>query len=687
MKAHPDALAYVGPGSQAAVSLTRIQQQDGQEAARRRLRPRPGRAAGRQGRLRVRRSISPEHWLKGYIAVKLMADAGHGRQAAAGGLVELRRADRRRRTTSTTSSPARRTPRAAHGLLQGRGRQAARQPVDAVPAGRCRPADARGRAAFAKSYGGVVALAGADFTVRAGSVHALLGENGAGKSTLVKIIAGALRARRGHGAPRRPARSTSRARRRRSRHGVAVVSQELNVFPRPRRARATSSRCASRGAGRSCGARRWPRARGRSLAELGLDVPLRTPVGDLPLAQRQLRRDRQGAGHRPARADPRRADLGARAREHRDAAGRAARAARPRGRRRVRLAHPRGRDGALRRGHRAARRRGRDGRAAPARRADRAAIVDAMLGERRRGDGPGRPGRAGPGARRARDRGGRVRPARLRAALDGVSVAGRLHDVQPDRGGRARSSGLAGRRGRRPPRRCSSSSAGCAGPSAARCCCPAGAPVPRGLRGAIRAGRRARHRRPAAARADARQADLGEHRPGPLGRAGRRRADRARAAPARSARARRSSGCGSARRSVDQHAPASLSGGNQQKVVFAKWLDAQPSVVLLDDPTRGVDVGAKAEMHALIRSTRGGGRAGADLLDRHRRARRRCATASSCFHQGRSAPSSPATRLRHARPARGDEHGGSPVRLGIRSRSRSMSAVVRPRRAANRISV
>jgi ABC-type sugar transport system ATPase subunit len=55
-------------------------------------------------------------------------------------------------------------------------------------------------------------------------------------------------------------------------------------------------------------------------------------------------------------------------------------------------------------------------------------------------------------------------------------------------------------------------------------------------------------------------------------------------------------------RSVNQTA-GSLSGGNQQKVVFAKWLDASPSVVLLDDPTRGVDIGAKAEMHALIRST------------------------------------------------------------------------------------
>jgi rhamnose transport system ATP-binding protein len=44
----------------------------------------------------------------------------------------------------------------------------------------------------------------------------------------------------------------------------------------------------------------------------------------------------------------------------------------------------------------------------------------------------------------------------------------------------------------------------------------------------------------------------------------------------------------------------SLSGGNQQKVVLAKWLLTNPSIMILDDPTRGIDVGTKAEVHRLM---------------------------------------------------------------------------------------
>ena len=61
----------------------------------------------------------------------------------------------------------------------------------------------------------------------------------------------------------------------------------------------------------------------------------------------------------------------------------------------------------------------------------------------------------------------------------------------------------------------------------------------------------------------------------------------------------RCSNCRSSCAIVEQPV-AELSGGNQQKVVLSKWLMSKPRIMILDEPTRGVDVGAKAEVHRLI---------------------------------------------------------------------------------------
>ena len=52
-----------------------------------------------------------------------------------------------------------------------------------------------------------------------------------------------------------------------------------------------------------------------------------------------------------------------------------------------------------------------------------------------------------------------------------------------------------------------------------------------------------------------------------------------------------------------------LSGGNQQKVVLGKWLMTKPSILIIDEPTRGVDVGAKYEIYEIIDRIAAGGTA------------------------------------------------------------------------------
>jgi ABC-type sugar transport system ATPase subunit len=49
-------------------------------------------------------------------------------------------------------------------------------------------------------------------------------------------------------------------------------------------------------------------------------------------------------------------------------------------------------------------------------------------------------------------------------------------------------------------------------------------------------------------------------------------------------------------------AVGTLSGGNQQKVILGRWLNASPKIFILDEPTRGIDIGAKVEIHRLLNS-------------------------------------------------------------------------------------
>ena len=137
-----------------------------------------------------------------------------------------------------------------------------------------------------KKYPGVVALDGVDLDVRAGEVHVLLGENGAGKSTLMKILSGTQR--RDAGTIRIHAREVVLGSPRDAQaEGIAIIHQELALVP-------------ELSAAENIFLGRLPSARGfvqRSrmeaeaqmvLQRIGADIDPRRPVGSLSLAQRQL---------------------------------------------------------------------------------------------------------------------------------------------------------------------------------------------------------------------------------------------------------------------------------------------------------------------------------------------------------------------------------------------------------------
>ncbi|WP_405727754.1 sugar ABC transporter ATP-binding protein [Streptomyces sp. NBC_00028] len=424
-----------------------------------------------------------------------------------------------------------------------------------------------------KSYGGVRALDGVDMRLSGGEVHALVGENGAGKSTLVRVLSGTLAADDGSV---RLAKDTR----------IATVSQELSLFPdltvrenlfpyRPPRRFGLLDRGA------------MDRAAQPVLAELGLDVDLGTEVGELPLADQQLTEIARALLRRPRLLilDEPTSALPAAAVDRLEGV---LRTLTGRGIAVLYVTH------FLEEVMRLAQRVTvlRDGRVAlaGAHRADVDVpeLVSAMLGGR-----PEQP----------------VRPTRTvvdlppPVVLSGVSVPGSLTDVTfTVRAGEA--VGVAGLQGAGHltalevvcGRTAVSAGRGDIG----------GRGLPRSLRGAVRAG-------VAFVPSDRKRYGLMVDREVwenatsvswlALGRGG--------VAPSRGELVRRTVELTERLRlrGGPHDVVARLSGGNQQKVVFAKWLATEPRIVVLDDPTRGVDVGVRAEMHRIVGELAAGGAA------------------------------------------------------------------------------
>jgi simple sugar transport system ATP-binding protein len=137
-----------------------------------------------------------------------------------------------------------------------------------------------------KRFPGVVALDGVNFTVRAGEIHALLGENGAGKSTLIKVLTGVYSADAGEItlagqriAPRSPSEAES--------IGISTVYQEVNLVPSLSIA---ENLCLGRQPGRF-GFINWPASRRHAraaLVRLGLELDVDQELGHLSVALQQM---------------------------------------------------------------------------------------------------------------------------------------------------------------------------------------------------------------------------------------------------------------------------------------------------------------------------------------------------------------------------------------------------------------
>jgi ABC-type sugar transport system ATPase subunit len=435
-----------------------------------------------------------------------------------------------------------------------------------------------------KSYGGVKALDGVDFEIHPGEVHALLGANGAGKSTLIKILAGGTVPDEGEldleGESVAFQNSGEAAD-----HGVAVVSQELNLFPdldvlqnlflgrEPLAAAVALDRRAMR------------RRAQPVLEAVGLDVNLNRSLESLRLGEQQLVEIARALLNEPKILILDEPTSALQAAETERLLG-VVRNLRDGGVAVVYVSHyledvfaVADRITVLRSGRVVVARRPREEMTIQG-------TVNEMLGE----------------VAQSEVSASEVEPLEEAAAaseplvLDEVAIDGSLEAFSLEaRPGEV--VGLAGLEGsgthavldvifgRRRPDRGSFS-------------LPGRKRAPRGMNQAVRAGVAyvpADRKRLGLMLESSIAENVASVRGGPLKRMG---------LVMRRGRMRRRAEHWRDELKIVMAGPGmragALSGGNQQKVVFAKWLEADPSVVLLDDPSRGVDMGAKEEMHAII---------------------------------------------------------------------------------------
>lgn len=448
---------------------------------------------------------------------------------------------------------------------------------------------------ISKRFGAVHALSDVDFDVIEGKVNGLVGANGAGKSTLLKIVAGALPPDSGElkldGRPLAMASITDAAR-----AGIAIVSQELSLFP----ALSVEENLLLTPTGGDWKARRAFGRRAHDVLErLGVSVALKEPLYRLPLADRQLVEIARALLQNPRVLildEPTSSLHIAEVERLHDII----RGLRDTGIGIVYVSHfleelleISDNLVVLRNGRRV------PGHIAPA--ADQLkAVVAAMLGES--------PESAAARAQRTDDRHDagdpisdiKVGPLRVNGLKGPTDLVIDSLEVQP--GAIVGVAGLAGSG----VEELFAVLFGLAKPKWGTVTLPTGAPLPASTAAAVKAGI-------AYTPADRKQYGLmlrqsvAENvvsvRALTLGRDGFvLHAERLRKAARERCRQ-----LGVVAGSMEQPVGA-LSGGNQQKIVFAKWIEAAPSLLVLDDPTRGIDIGAKREMHRLMRRLAQSGR-------------------------------------------------------------------------------